>query len=187
MKRKIKGHIKRLDGSPWQGVSVRFRLLNGSYVKGVNYPADEQLVKTDTSGFFGIDLWCSESGIVESVYECWINQEYFNFSVPSGNSDLELTSLIQRGVVNNNPDTPIDPIPVEEIEETITQFFIPSQGQTSFVLTEAPIKPQLTQLFLNGVKAIYVREYVLDSDRLIWNSVVLDPEDTLEVTYSLPG
>lgn len=56
-------------------------------------------------------------------------------------------------------------------------------GQTNFTL-QALAPPQLTLLFVNGLKAGYAKDYLLNGVVITWIGIVrLDPEDFLEILY----
>ncbi len=62
--------------------------------------------------------------------------------------------------------------------------FTPTNGQTSFNLTSTPTQPHLSKVFLNGVKASYGTEYMINSSVLNWlAAVALNSSDTLEIFY----
>ncbi|HEY9648150.1 MAG TPA: hypothetical protein V6C88_17370 [Chroococcidiopsis sp.] len=60
---------------------------------------------------------------------------------------------------------------------------IATNGQTVFTLPTTPALPSLTQLYLNGVKAVYGTGYVIDGSILNWLGVTLSTTDELELLY----
>lgn len=56
--------------------------------------------------------------------------------------------------------------------------------QRQFYLINIPNQPQLTELFINGVKATYNLEYSFEGTTLSWTSpLVLEPTDEVEILY----
>jgi len=60
---------------------------------------------------------------------------------------------------------------------------ITSNGQTSFTLSETPTTPAMSELFLNGVKAVYSINYSITGTTLTWTGVTLNTSETLEIYY----
>jgi hypothetical protein len=58
-----------------------------------------------------------------------------------------------------------------------------ADGQTVFTLAAIPTLPQLSRLFLNGVKATYAIDYTINSAQLTWLGVALANDDELEIFY----
>jgi len=58
-----------------------------------------------------------------------------------------------------------------------------ADGQTVFTLSSTPAAPQLSGLYLNGVKANYGTEYTINTTILTWLGVTLASTDTLEILY----
>lgn len=55
-------------------------------------------------------------------------------------------------------------------------------GQNEFALSFAPVQPEATELYINGIKATYGSEYRIEGDRLIWlDSLSLDSTDEIEI------
>ena len=62
--------------------------------------------------------------------------------------------------------------------------FTPSNGQTSFTLAAVPASPQLSYLFLNGVKARFILDYTINGAIVNWqNRVQLETSDEFEIFY----
>ncbi|MGA7934724.1 MAG: hypothetical protein WCA35_14360 [Kovacikia sp.] len=59
-----------------------------------------------------------------------------------------------------------------------------STGQTVFNLLNTSTMPHLSQLYINGVKATYGTEYVINLTVLTWlGDLRLEPEDEIEINY----
>lgn len=73
-------------------------------------------------------------------------------------------------------------VPSKLVRELLT---ITSNGQTSFTLAYTPQSPELSELYLNGVKVTYVTEYSINSNQLAWllTSEALRTTDELEIVY----
>jgi hypothetical protein len=56
-------------------------------------------------------------------------------------------------------------------------------GQTVFTLESIPTLPQLSRLFLNGVKATYASHYTVNAAQLTWLGIALSDDDELEIFY----
>ena len=55
-------------------------------------------------------------------------------------------------------------------------------GQNEFALNFAPTQPEATELYINGIKATYGSEYLIEGDRLLWlDEMPLDSSDEIEV------
>lgn len=62
--------------------------------------------------------------------------------------------------------------------------FTPTNGQIAFNLSVTPVQPQLSKLFLNGVKAKFGTDYNINSSVLNWlSSIPLTSSDSLEILY----
>lgn len=175
--RTVTGSITRLDGSPWVGVPVTFTLNTGSYQLGRLYPRQNVTVKTDKQGFFTAQLWINETGLTPSVYVCTIQQDTFEFTLPPGDNAIDITTLRTLGVQPSPSQIP------KRLDQR--QTFVPTTGQTEFSLTRVPINPHLSKVWLNGVKATYVKDYLIDNALLKWFSIRLEDTDFLEILYYL--
>ena len=61
---------------------------------------------------------------------------------------------------------------------------VDSVGQSLFELPFSPPAPELTELYVNGVKALYPVEYVINNVQLSWlDSLQLSPGDEVELIY----
>lgn len=59
-----------------------------------------------------------------------------------------------------------------------------SAGQNEFTLSFAPAQPESTELYINGIKATYGRDYRIEGDRLLYlDSMPLDATDEIEISY----
>lgn len=174
MKRKVTGVIKKIDGSPLI-TDISFH-LQGSYEDIDIYPTQSVRIKTRLDGSFEAELWCNEGGYESSFYKCDIGRDSFCFTVPLGTEDIELSTLRQSGV------QPF-PSPVPTKYER-RELFVPGSGQTVFTLAEAPHYPQMSRVWLNGLKYSYVTDYMIDDVLLTWLSAIrLENTDYLEVLY----
>jgi hypothetical protein len=179
----ISGVVKRIDDTPWASATVRFRLVAGSYTSdGNQHPPDKTTITTDADGRFSTYLWANESGMQTTQYEVVLKGETFKFSIPPGLTEAKLTTLIRR---SNTPDQ-VDLEPDEDEDGDVlrrTELFLPSPGQTTFLLLETPVSPELSVVYLNGIKSIFATEYVINTNILVWNGVDLEPTDFLEIIY----
>lgn len=76
---------------------------------------------------------------------------------------------------------PVESLSYEQIHETVS---IVSNGQTVFTLSYIPLLPHLSELVLNGVRARYGTEYLIDGSELEWtNSIQLEITDSLTIDY----
>jgi hypothetical protein len=61
---------------------------------------------------------------------------------------------------------------------------VDTNDQRVFPLPVAPINPALTELFINGIKATYPSEYLIDGSQLQWmDELELQPGDEVELIY----
>jgi hypothetical protein len=80
------------------------------------------------------------------------------------------------------------PGPPSDVANSICQelLTIDVTAQTLFTLMAIAVRPETSTLFLNGVKATYGRDYLLDGVLLTWlMPLQLQPEDKLEIYYQL--
>lgn len=64
------------------------------------------------------------------------------------------------------------------------RLFVPVEGQTIFTLSDPPQFPQLSELYVNGVKAEYGSDYSISGVLLTWLSeLILEPSDEVEIYY----
>lgn len=62
-----------------------------------------------------------------------------------------------------------------------------ANNQTAFTLQQVPALPQLSELYLNGVRQVFGKHYNINGSQLNWlNSVSLSTSDDLEISYYLP-
>lgn len=64
-------------------------------------------------------------------------------------------------------------------------FTVEQAGQTSFTLSATAQSPEMSEFYVNGVKATYPLEYTIDGTQLSWieNDLQLQPGDEIEVLY----
>jgi hypothetical protein len=65
--------------------------------------------------------------------------------------------------------------------EAIAKLTVTAIGQTSFTLPFISVSPHLSQLYLNGEKATYLQDYILNSTQLTWLGIELELDDELEL------
>lgn len=70
LKRKIYGYIYKPDGSPWEGVTVPFKLVDSGYSPEGLFPIDKLEPVTDADGRFEADLWCSDNAFEKVEWRC---------------------------------------------------------------------------------------------------------------------
>jgi hypothetical protein len=179
MKRKVKGIIHNLSDRPWGNALVTFDLMPGGYNLTTVYPGQSISVKTDAAGAFECDLWCNEEGRSPTTYRCSIGDgESFTFTLPIGTDEVNLITLRELGV------KPF-PTPTKPKTREIRDIFIPDNGQVTFTLSRLPMSQDLSFVWLNGVKLVYGRDYMLDGLVLSWLPLVprLESSDVLETVY----
>ena len=70
------------------------------------------------------------------------------------------------------------------LKQLVNQIFNPTNGQTVFTLSAIAVLPELSSLYLNGVKAVYGLHYTINSTVLTWVSPVqLQSTDDFEILY----
>ena len=61
---------------------------------------------------------------------------------------------------------------------------VEASGQAIFTLTDPATMPQLSGLYINGIRAKFAKDYGLDGVVLSWlNDLILDPSDDIEVYF----
>jgi len=97
------------DGEAWAGAEVLFQLIPGSYTGTEQFPPAIVKATTDEYGALSVVLWTNEIGEQSCVYRCTLPRglnapaETFDFTLPAGSTDIELSVLRLAGV------TPYDP------------------------------------------------------------------------------
>jgi len=63
--------------------------------------------------------------------------------------------------------------------------FVPTLGQTVFTLTDIPTIPSLSQLFVNGQKQLFIRDYSISGTQLTYLNALylLNSADDLEIYF----
>lgn len=75
----------------------------------------------------------------------------------------------------------LDNLGYEEVHEILT---IQTDGQTECTLLHLPILPHLSELFINGVRARYGLQYIIDGTKLEWiGGLYLETTDSLTIDY----
>ena len=112
--RTVVGLLKTPDGEPWVGATIQFRLIPGSYTATDQYVPAVVETTTGALGAISVDLWTNEDGERSSKYRCTlpptttpeggtIPGEVFEFTLPTGGTDIELSVLRLAGVVTPDP------------------------------------------------------------------------------------
>lgn len=97
--------------------------------------------------------------------------------VLGGSSGPPLVYSIQPQLVPSLPLSTVprqrrEPIPVIEV------------GQTFFMLAAEAIQPQLSELYVNGIKQTFGEDYAINGSILTWlSSLILEPSDDMEILY----
>ena len=90
--------------------------------------------------------------------------------------------ILDNGKTGRLPDgDTIAGVPESSLERAL--LTISTNGQTVFNLPATPAAPSITQLYLNGVKALYGTKYVINGSVLTWLAVTLSTDDELELLY----
>lgn len=81
------------------------------------------------------------------------------------------------------------PTPPAVTETEKNQIFTPTLGQTSFILTFTPVKPQNTKLYVSGLKQQYGVDFTVTGNVLTLTPQFLaevksNPVPLLDITYS---
>ena len=75
----------------------------------------------------------------------------------------------------------LDNLAYEEVHEILTAA---THGQTVFTLLHTPLLPHLSELYINGVRARYGLQYIIDGTKLEWISgIVLETTDSVTIDY----
>ncbi|BAY20791.1 hypothetical protein NIES2100_05350 [Calothrix sp. NIES-2100] len=113
--RLVVGKIYRTNGDVLTSSKILFKLLNSSYIADGQIVKSEIIADIDNQGNLytttdlgsiinGVRLWCNEQGDIASEYACFLpGNEVFKFTLPSGNSDIQLSVLRQAGITQNDP------------------------------------------------------------------------------------
>jgi hypothetical protein len=97
--RLVRGSVRKPD-SAWGGVRIVFTLLSNSFSSSAQYPVSAAIVEADEHGDFSVSLWANEEGEIPSRYSCRIDEtETFEFTVPVGVGELQLSLLREAGIV----------------------------------------------------------------------------------------
>lgn len=89
-------------------------------------------------------------------------------------------------VVSGDPWEPTPtPEPTDSLQLTRQLLTVTTTGQTVFSLSAIAASPQLSELYVNGVKATYGAEYSINNTTLTWlmTSLQLQPSDEFEILY----
>lgn len=192
--RTVKGRAYRPNNTAWpKDAFVQIRLLKGSYTIETQFPRCGVSVPIgDLTGDYSVSLWASETGEIPTRYELVEpNGDRFEFVVPAGSGDLQISALRQAS-------QPVTPAQQNAIFAYVDQAIagIGSGGgypiereilnpanSPAFQLTNIPVLPHLSALHINGQKQFYGSDYVINSSILRWNSYTLRSNWAIEFTY----
>lgn len=88
------------------------------------------------------------------------------------------------GILPGPAPTPTPTPPTDALEPKRDLLTITVIGQTVFTLSATAQQPELSELYLNGVKAVYGIKYVIDGTQLRWlDSLQLEPGYEFEILY----
>jgi hypothetical protein len=87
--------IRRPDGTPWPGVSIVFRLVNGGFTGASTYPAEALYLAAGADGELTATLWINVESAVAARWRCALpDGEIFDFDLPAGDgSPVALSAL----------------------------------------------------------------------------------------------
>lgn len=200
MYRLITGRVAKTDDHEWVNAPVIFQRIKGNFTFEKQYPPDIIRAKTDNLGnlfyvnssgvtFSGVPLWVNEIGDLVTVYDCILPKDRFKFSLPAGDgSPIEL-SVLRAG---SQPQEAYPQSLITYIDgrfETITpadlhyQVFIPTNNQITFNLSDIPIAPSRSRVYLNGLKQRFGVDYNINSNLLNWFDIPLISSYILEVYF----
>lgn len=102
-----------------------------------------------------------------SLIEVPVEQYQARLSIPHWHQHLHV-QIWQREASTPRPDRQI--------------LTATSEGQNEFALNFAPVQPEATELYINGIKATYGSEYRIEGDRLLWlDAMPLESTDEIEI------
>lgn len=74
--------------------------------------------------------------------------------------------------------------PIADLTSNRQMFVVTGPEQAYFQLAASPSQPHLSQLYINGIKATYSTEYLIDGQGLTWiGPPSLEPGDEVEILY----
>lgn len=192
--RTVKGRVYRPNNTAWpKDAFVQVRLLKGSYTIETQFPRCGMPVPIDDlTGDYSVLLWASETGEISTRYELVEpNGDRFEFVVPAGTGDLQISALRQA----SQPATPVQQNAIfAYVDQAIASasqsvykrqlLAVTSSNQTTFNLSAIPQLPHLSMLFVNGEKSRYPQDFTINSSVLSWNNrMSLDTSDEVEFYY----
>lgn len=134
-----------------------------------------------------VNLW-SENGVI-----------VIDFSSPAMNSTEVEASQLQPEltIANPPPATTIDILASASIRFEVESAPLPTTSslnyalltveatnQTTLALPTSPKNPHKSELFVNGIKATYGKDYIVDGVVLSWlEPLTLEPSDEIEIIY----
>lgn len=187
--RKVFGTVYK-GSVPWKNAVVRFQLENGSYTPSIQFPRYLQVARANELGYVEALLWTNEEGEIPCEYSCTLpDGDSFVFTVPNGDSDLNLSTLRQNDL---EPTDPQYQSILAYIEERIGQVsglisrreVLSPANQPNFSLSLTPVYPEQSDFYINGLKQTYGIDYNINGFILQWLAGYVIPEDWfLEVLY----
>jgi len=181
------------SGMPWSRAKVLFSLQSGTYDAARQIPGFTKVVKADDLGILSVELETTTDKESECYWFCTLpDGETFRFSVPMGSGDLTLSFLRQSEEIE--PSTPAYNAITAYVDQAIASasqsvykkelLAVASANQTAFNLSDMPVLPHLSLLFVNGEKSRYPQDFTIDSSVLTWNNrMALDASDEVEFYY----
>lgn len=181
--RTVKGKIHDIvQGESLGSLEVTFELKDsqGDFTTLEQYPQQIATVLTDDQGDFSVSLWANEEGLGDSLYQCKFLRTFFDFYLPPGVGNIELSALRLAGT-----GTPIAPIPPADDPRNWERLAIATDNQGIFAVAIAPTKPQNSQVYLNGVKAVYSVDYNINGMIINWfGQPAIATTDYLEIYFT---
>ncbi|NEQ20660.1 MAG: hypothetical protein F6K28_15755 [Microcoleus sp. SIO2G3] len=94
-------------------------------------------------------------------------------------------SKITSGIMDAERLPPLDEDDIPPLGNCL-KLIVEAVGQDFFSLPDLIAAPHLTELYVNGNKATFGTEYIIDGFRLQWRSpLILEPSDEVELNYQL--
>ncbi len=202
--RRVFGTLLNGDTTPLVGVVVPFSLQPGSFTGTASLPSDNLSATTNSAGYFQIDLWTNADGLTPSRWRTRLpGGQYVEFLLPyEDGSDIDFATLRSLGgAVEDAPDSWLeavgDLIAAHNgsgdahggaigggTGELRREVFTPINNQSQFPLAQIPSLPHLSHLFVNGEKARFGIDYVINGAIITWNNrMTIESLDEIEIYY----